>query len=46
VNSFGKSLQYGDFLRVTYTGLHNTPDRRWNDLRRIFPNNPCPARIG
>jgi hypothetical protein len=46
VNSFGKSLQYGDFLRVTYTGLHNTLSRRWNDLRRIFPNNPCPASTG
>jgi hypothetical protein len=44
VNSFGKSLQYGDFLRVTYTDVDNTISRRWNDLRRILPNNPCPAR--
>jgi hypothetical protein len=41
-HNFGKNAQYGELLRVTYTGLGGVPFSSINDFQKILPNNPCP----
>ncbi len=39
---YGKNAQYGNLLKVTYTGLGGVPSAQYNDYQKILPSNPCP----
>jgi hypothetical protein len=42
INDFGQNAQYGDLLKLNYTGKNGTSRYFYQDFRKIVPN-PCPA---
>jgi hypothetical protein len=41
-NDYGRVSQYGPLLRLTYLSGTGTV-QRYNDFRKVLPENPCPA---
>ncbi len=41
-NSFGGEQQYGQLLKVAYTGPNGRGTYSYNDYQNILPGNPCP----
>lgn len=41
-DSYGGHNQYGQLLKVAYTGPGGAPVSSFNDFQNILPNNPCP----
>jgi hypothetical protein len=47
VQDFGgrAHAEYGGLLKLTYPGgTGGLPSVRYNNFRRVLPDNPCPAR--
>jgi hypothetical protein len=42
-NSYGAHQQYGQLLKVAYSGAGGSVSYQFNDYQNHLPNNPCPA---